>query len=426
MPGLYRVKQKLKLEFTRYNVNVLQRSLIKKIKESLKNFPCVVILGARQVGKTTLLKMVLPNAKFFDLEKISDFDYINSDPELFLDNQKEPIVIDEAQLSHKLFNALRVKIDEDRHKTGRFLLSGSSSPLLLNKISESLAGRVAIIKIPCLSWDEALERKYSKFYDYFFSAQEFHSLKALYDRQELYELCLYGLYPEPFLKRKNLHFYQEWQENYFKTYIERDIRSLFPGLDLESYRRFVQMLIQSSGDTLKYANFGSSLSVSEPTVKKYIEIAEGTFIWQKLRAFDKNSKKRLVKMPKGYLADNVLINYLNKFQNIDQMISSINFGFIWEGFIINQIRKNLDRNYTNIDYYYYRTQHKAEIDLIVDAPQGLIPIEIKSSSSFKTDQVSNLKNFMDEYKCNYGLLINNGSDIREIAKNIYQVPAVFL
>ncbi|MCE2929600.1 MAG: AAA family ATPase [Candidatus Caenarcaniphilales bacterium] len=405
---------------------MLARKLSTKIKEALEMFPCVVVLGARQVGKTTLLKMILPKAQFFDLEKLSDFDYIDSDPELFLNNHKDPLVIDEAQLCPNLFKALRVKIDEERSKTGRFLLSGSSSPLLLNQISETLAGRVAIIEIPCLSWDEALERKSSKFYDYIFSPEKFSSLKKLYERQELYELCLYGLYPEPFLKRKNANFYHSWQENYFKTYIERDIRNLFPKLEIENYRKFVQMLIQSSGDTVKYSNFASSLSVSEPTVKQYLEIAQGTFVWQLLRAFDKSSTKRLIKMPKGYLADNVLINYFNKFQNTDQMISNIYFGFIWEGFVINQIRKNIDRIYTNINYYYYRTQHKAEIDLVLDTAQGLIPIEIKSGSSFKSDQLISLKNFISEYKCKYGIVINNGAEIREIAANIYQIPAVYI
>jgi len=186
------------------------------------------------------------------------------------------------------------------------------------------------------------------------------------------------------------------------------------------------MLIQSSGDTVKYSNFASSLSVSEPTVKQYLEIAQGTFVWQLLRAFDKSSTKRLIKMPKGYLADNVLINYFNKFQNTDQMISNIYFGFIWEGFVINQIRKNIDRIYTNINYYYYRTQHKAEIDLVLDTAQGLIPIEIKSGSSFKSDQLISLKNFISEYKCKYGIVINNGAEIREIAANIYQIPAVYI
>lgn len=229
-----------------------------------------------------------------------------------------------------------------------------------------------------------------------------------------------------FLKRNDNKFFRAWQDNYFRTYIERDIRALFPNLELDAYRKLIMMLAQSSGDTIKYSQFSSSLGISEPTVKKYLNIAEGTFMWSSLKAFDKNSKKRLIKMPKGYLRDTILINYSYKLTDIDQMLSRPNFGLIWESFIIEQIYKNLQNVLPRLDFCYYRTQNKAEIDLVIETSKSLIPIEIKTSSSFKKDHILNMKNFMQEYKCDFGLLINNGSEIREIAKRIYQVPASFL
>lgn len=404
---------------------MLRRELESTIKSYLSKFPCVVLIGARQVGKTTLLKTILPKAKFFDLEDLEHYDYISSDIKLFLQTQSSPLVIDEAQLCPDLFKALRVKIDEDRQVNGRYLLSGSSSPHLLKNISESLAGRVAIVEVPCLSWSEALETQPSKIYQLLDDPQEFANLKTTYSIKKLFELCFYGLYPEPFLKRCDQEFYRIWQENYFKTYIERDIRSLFPGLELESYRKLIMMLAQSSGETIKYSQFASSLGISEPTVKKYLEIAEGTFIWSKLKAFDKNSKKRLIKMPKGYLRDTVLINYYYKLDDVDQMLARQNFGLIWESFVIEQIRKNIQNSSLRPSFYYYRTQNQAEIDLVIETTKSLIPIEIKTSSSFKKDHIANLKSFIDEYNCNYGLLINNGSEPRQIADKIYQVPAVY-
>ncbi len=405
---------------------MLKRRLKATIESYLSKFPCVVLIGARQVGKSTLLKAVLPKAKFFDLEDLEHYDYINSDPKLFFNTQPTPLIIDEAQLCPDLFKTLRVKIDEDRGANGRYLLSGSSSPHLLSNISESLAGRVAIVEVPCLSWDEALEKKQSELYDYLEKPHKFEQLKANYTVQELFELCFYGLYPEPFLKRKDTEFYKVWQENYFKTYIERDIRSLFPNLELEAYRKLIMMLSLSSGDTIKYSQLASSLAISEPTVKKYLEIAEGTFIWSKLKAFDKNSKKRLIKMPKGYLRDTLLINYSHKLTDIDQMLSRPNFGLIWESFVIEQIRKNLQNTLPRPDFYYYRTQNKAEIDLVIESSKSLIPIEIKTSSSFKKDHIATLKNFIEEFNSDYGLLINNGSEVRQLTNKIYQVPAVFL
>lgn len=405
---------------------MLKRNLETLIKKYLKTFPCVVLLGARQVGKSTLLKKILPKAKFYDLENLSDFDYINSDPQLFLSTQPRPLVIDEAQLCPNLFKALRVAIDNNRDKAGQFLLSGSSSPQLLSNISESLAGRVAIVEIPCLTWNEALERPQSKFYSSLEDPKKLLNLKSNYKLTELYDLCFHGLYPEPFLKRKDKDFYRAWQANYFKTYIERDIRALFPNLELEKYRKLMMMLAYSSGETIKYSNFASSLDISEPTVKKYLEIAEGTFIWSRLKAFDKNSKKRLIKMPKGYLRDTILINHNYKLMDIDQMLSQSKFGLIWESFILEQIHKNLQNTLPKPSFYYYRTQNKAEIDLILETSKSLIPIEIKTSSSFKKEQLINLNNFIDDYSCPYGLIINNGNEVRQIGENIYQVPSVCL
>jgi predicted AAA+ superfamily ATPase len=185
------------------------------------------------------------------------------------------------------------------------------------------------------------------------------------------------------------------------------------------------MLAQSSSETIKYANFASSLDISEPTVKNYLEIAEGTFIWSRLRAFDKNTKKRLIKMPKGYLRDTLLINYIYRLNDIEQMLSRPDFGLIWESFIIEQLHKNLRFTFSQVKLYYYRTQNGAEIDLIIETPKALIPVEIKSGSSFKKEQITNLKNFIDEFSSPYGLIINNGSEVRKLADKIYQVPAIF-
>lgn len=409
-----------------YDINMLNRNLKEKTLQYLEMFPCVVLLGARQVGKSTLLKQVLPTAKFYDLENLNDFDYINNDPKLFLDSQSTPLVIDEAQFCPDIFKALRVKIDEAREVNGRFLLSGSSSPELLHRISESLAGRVATIDVPCLAWNEALERPLSNIYARLDDPDSFLSLPSHYSLDELYEFCFYGLYPEAFLKRKNDHdYYKVWQENYIRTYIERDIRALFPNLELDKYKKLILMLAQSSSETIKYANFASSLDISEPTVKNYLEIAEGTFIWSRLRAFDKNTKKRLIKMPKGYLRDTLLINYIYRLNDIEQMLSRPDFGLIWESFIIEQLHKNLRFTLSQIKLYYYRTQNGAEIDLIIETPKALIPVEIKSGSSFKKEQITNLKNFIDEFSSPYGLIINNGSEIRKLADKIYQVPAIF-
>ena len=190
---------------------MINRNQIKKIKDLLVNFPCVVLLGARQVGKSTILKQVFPKAKIYDLEKESDFNRIDRNPELFFDEiETKPIIIDEAQLSSNLFKSLRVAIDQNRDQAGQFLLTGSSSPELLKNISESLAGRVAIIEIPSLAINEAYQSKESKFAESIEDLNKLKKLKENHNRKTIDEFNFYGSYPEPFLKRKNSLFYDEW------------------------------------------------------------------------------------------------------------------------------------------------------------------------------------------------------------------------
>lgn len=326
----------------------------------------------------------------------------------------------------ELFPALRVNIDANRDQKGRFLISGSSSPELLKNISESLAGRVAIVELGTLTWDEALEKPASKFIDSLADESALLDLPKQYDYQKLLGLCLYGTYPEPFLNRDQEIFYDNWVESYSQTYIEKDVRALFPTLNFDAFQRFVSMLAFSSGNVINYSKFASSLDVSQPTVKKYFEIVEGTFLWRKLNSYHQNSSKTVTKASKGHLRDNALINKVLKISSKDQLIAHPNFGQIWEGFVAEQIIKTLQEKYTNIDFYYYRTRSQAEVDLIIETKDGLIPIEIKSGSYTKASQLKALNNFIEEYSCPYGLVINNADEAMKLKEKIIQLPTACL
>ena len=403
-----------------------KRSSLDSIDYLLNNFPCVVVLGARQVGKSTLLKQILPRATFFDLERNADFLRIDSDPELLLQETERPLIFDEAQLSTNLFKALRVEIDRNRQATGQFLLSGSSSPWLLKNISETLAGRVAIVELDPFEWQEGLEKNSSDLIAAFEKPETLKSLNPNFNKRELLEICLYGGYPEPFLKRHDSKFFRLWMENYVKTYVERDIRALFPTLKLDTYKRFVQMLAYASGEIINASNFARSLDVSQPTVKHYLDIVEGTFLWRKLPSYQKNATKRIVKMPKGHLRDTGLINYFLRIQSIDDLKGHPQFGRIWEVFITEQIIRHFKNRIEEIECYYYRTHNQAEIDLIIESRHGLIPVEIKSGSATSKKQLKTLENFILDYKCPFGLLINNGDEVFKLSENIYQLPAIYL
>jgi len=405
----------------------IERSLVSSVCKLLRLFPCVAVLGARQTGKTTLLSQVLPNAPRFDLEKSSDYETITTDPLFFLTHQPCPLILDEAQLCPDLFKALRVKIDENRSQKGQFLLSGSSSPELLHQISESLAGRIAIIELGGLTWSEATNNKSSSIYEILLNNNfdDLTSLKPKHTLDQLFELCLLGGYPEPFLNRETPQFYDLWIDNYLQTYINRDIRRLFPGLNMENYQRFIKMMAFSSGEIIKVSDFANSLDVSQPTAKNYFEIAAGTFIWRSLPSYQKNLKKRVLKMAKGFLRDTGIITHLNKINNIDDLRTHPKFGYIWEVFVIEQLIKKFQMTLEHLDFYYYRTADHSEIDLIIESKNMLIPVEIKTGGYRGRKQIQSLINFVDDNNCQYGIIINNETNIIRLSESIYQIPATY-
>ena len=407
-------------------MHIKTRNVQKYILELLNGFPAVVVLGARQVGKSTLLKALLPDAVFFDLERRSDFQRVNDDPELIFRETDGPYVFDEAQLSPALFNALRVEIDQHRDRKGHFLLSGSSSPQLLSHITETLAGRCAIVELGTFSWNEGLDKPSSAFYRSLASLEQLKSLPPQHDHSELLRQCLSGGYPEPFLNRSNELFFDQWMESYIQSYIERDIRRLFPTLNLDAYQRFIKMLCFASGEIINLSNFSRSLGVSQPTVKKYIEIMEGTFMWRSLQSYEKSQNKSVTKMRKGHIRDTGLICHLLNIHSIDDLKSHPKYGQIWEGFVIEQILKGLQNHLITHRHYYYRTRSKAEIDLILEGRFGTIPVEIKCSYSTPKKQLRTLEDFVVHNQCPFGVLVNNGDDIYMLSENIIQVPANYL
>ncbi len=405
----------------------IKRSSAESIAYLMKKFPAVAVLGARQVGKTTLLHQLLPSAPFFDLEREADYDRIKSDPEFFLSQYQETIVLDEAQLCPELFPALRVSIDKRRKENGQYVFSGSSSPLLTKSLSESLAGRVAVFELSPLHLQESWGHL-SNFYDWLIIGKKvgYEDLKVVTTWDQLIQSCYYGGFPDPFLQRNDTNYFGLWMSNYFKTYIERDIRKLFSGLNIEAYRRFIRMLASSSGSILKASNFSKSLDVSEPTVKAYLGIAEGTFLWRSVPSFQKNLKKRIVKMPKGYIRDAGLLNYLLNITNIGVLKTHPYFGIIWETFIIEQIIRGLQARLVDFRYFYYRTHNQAEVDLVLEGPFGLIPIEIKLGIRIDYKQINALEKFVKEYKCPFGFVINNGDKPQLLSPHVLQIPATCL
>ena len=395
------------------------------LKEYLDFFPCVALIGPRQCGKTTLLQTLPRSWKVYDLEKQSDYQSLSQDPDLFFRLNPDKIAIDEVQLQPELFAALRVAVDRERQRIGRFVITGSSSPKLIQAVSESLAGRIGIIEMAPFAFSEVKKELAPPFFRFLTNQIHvrdfFGMLKPLGSILDVHEFWFKGGYPEPWLK-KSKRFHSIWMNQYVGTYLYRDVAKLFPGINENRFRLFVQILAGISGNVINYSDVARSLGVSQPTVRDYFKIADGIFLWRTIPAYTRNALKRIIKHPKGYVRDSGLLHSLLRIPDLDLLNTHPVMGRSWEGLVIEEIIRGLNATGAGFDYYYYRTSGGAEIDLILEGEFGLIPIEIKYSQTVPSKQLRALKDFIRDQNCLFGLVINNDERARLYDEQIAGIP----
>ena len=405
----------------------MKRHAYPLVEELLTLFPCVVIVGARQTGKTTLLRQLSAPWKILDLEKLADLAQITRDPDLFLRLNPSAIAFDEGQRLPALFPALRVAIDSNREGLGRYIVTGSNSPELIRAISESLAGRVAILELSPFSPAEAYAQPPSAFFTLLTerrAPRDFLELPLRIDLAQLFTYWLHGGYPEPWIRNQS-RFRTLWMQNYLQTYLDRDLLQLFPGLDRQKFRLFLQLLSNLSGNIINYSEVARALGVSQPTAREYFHIAHGTFLWRHLPPYEKNATKRVVKHPKGYLRDSGLLHYLLHVKDLDALQAHPRMGQSWEGLAIEAVLRGLHAKSVAFDAFHYRTGAGAEIDLVIEGEFGVIPIEVKHAQQ-PTNRFRAIRDFVLERDCPLGIIINNDERVRQFEDRLIGVPLAAL
>lgn len=400
-----------------------------KCLKLLEWFPVIVILGARQVGKTSLAKQLGQQWTYLDLEQPRDLDRLSYDPDFFFSEHPNSVILDQAQEYPTIFKILRGVIDANRDQNGRFIITGSSSPTLMNEVSETLAGRVAIVELGTLKCNEFYDLPLSPFYSLFESTI---SKKLPIDgaapitRKQVQRLWFHGGYPEPLLVDDTEH-HSLWMENYRSTYLNRDIAKLFPKLDRQSYRRFLSMLCKLSGTIINKSQVGRAVEASESTIRDYVGIAEGTYLWKILSSYEKSITKSITKMPKGYIRDSGLLHYLLGIPNLEKLMSDPIVGASFEGFVCDEIIKGLEAlTITNWNVHYFRTRAGAEIDIIIDGPFGVLPIEVKYGVTVKRSSLKSLTAFIKDNALPMGMVINNCEHVEWLTPEIVQTPVGWL
>ncbi|MEN6320859.1 MAG: ATP-binding protein [Syntrophaceae bacterium] len=374
---------------------MIERALRDTIISSLKKYPVVGILGPRQVGKTTLANMIRNNISgesiYLDLELPSDINKLQ-EAELYLDKSAGILVIiDEIQRMPSLFPLMRALVDKNRIP-GRFLILGSASPDLMKHASETLAGRFIYHELTPFS---AAETGYA----------------------ELHRLWLRGGYPGSYLSETDEDSFS-WREAFIKTFLERDIPQLNIRIPAAYLRRFWTMLAHLHGQLWNKSRVADSMDVSAPTVQRYLDVLEDTFIIRQLPPYHFNIKKRLIKSPKVYIRDSGLFHTLLMIKSMEYLQGHPTIGSSWEGFVIEQIIPLLPSHWK---CYFYRTSAGAEIDLLIVGEDGiLIPIEIKYSLSPKPT-----KGFWNAYQdlsCTKGFVVYPGAEVYPLGSGVLALP----
>ena len=368
---------------------------LRKVEELLRDSPVVAMIGARQVGKTTLARRIVERygeaARVFDLESTEDVAQL-ADPMLALAPLRGLVVLDEVQRRPELFPTLRVLADR-RPLPARFLVLGSASPDLLRQSSESLAGRVAYYELPCLSLAET-------------------------GSAEMEELWFRGGFPASFTARSDASS-KRWRGDFIKTFLERDLAQLgisIPGATLE---RFWAMLAHYHAQIWNGSELARAFGVSHHTIRRYLEALESTFIARVLKPWSANLAKRQVKSPKVYVRDSGLLHWLLNIDTREQLHRHPKLGASWEGFVIENIIRTLGADERQC--YFWAAHTGGEIDLLISAGGKLRGFEVKRTSSPAVTR--GMRNALENLQLESLDVIHAGRDSFPLARGVRAVAA---
>ncbi|MCF8308746.1 MAG: ATP-binding protein [Bacteroidales bacterium] len=347
---------------------IIERHITNRIEQSLKKFPIVSLTGPRQSGKTTLLKNAFPDFEYFNLERIDHYDLIVSDPIGVLKYKGNGIIIDEAQRYPDIFRTIQVLSDE-QNLNGQYILSGSQSFLMNEKISQSLAGRVRIHHL------------------FPFDISEIETIHKTSSINAIYS----GFYPRVLINDIEP---EEFYPSYIQTYIERDIRSLQSIDNLRTFNRFLGLCAGRTGQVLNISGLANDTGISVNTAKRWLSLLETSFIVYFLQPYHNNLNKRLIKSPKLYFYDTGLVASLLRINDPEYISKHYHYGSLFENLVVSEIIKYYYHQGKSPAVYYWRDSAGVEIDCVIEKnPQNLVTLEIKAGETFTKDYLKNLNRF---------------------------------
>jgi predicted AAA+ superfamily ATPase len=359
------------------------RHLAPVVESIAKRKPVVVLSGARQAGKSTMLKTVYKDIRYITLNRPLVRESAKDNPSLFFDMNKPPVIVDEIQKSGELFDYIKDIVDEEgEKKKGQFYLTGSQSMKLMKNISDSLAGRTGVIKLLGLSARELAGVEYREpFLPNPKYMADMEKAKPDYDYTKTVECIHKGFFPELYETESDLHDWSDYYSSYFQTYIEKDIRDVLNIHDESAFIKFVKAAASLTGETLNMTTIAETCGKDVKTVRAWLSVLESSGLVYLLEPYYNNFSKRLVKTPKLYFLDTGLACWLLGWNTPEQMVNGAMWGHIFESFVFAEILKSYyNDGIVKPPLYYYRDKDKNEIDLVISDGGTLYPAEIKTTS----------------------------------------------
>lgn len=376
------------------DTKIIKREISEKLKNISQMRKVVLITGARQVGKSTLVKELSDNDQtYITLDDLTIRDLAQNDPKLFLMNYPGRLIIDEIQYAPNLLSYIKMEVDKSDEK-GKYWLTGSQKFELMKNVSESLAGRLSILELSSLSFPEKMGFISSPFNPKKIDAKNF------FDLNEIFEHIFKGGMPEYIVDEidRNLFF-----DDYIKTYLERDVRQLSQVGDLIKFKRFLSAVAARNGEVLNYNSLSEDADIDATTAKRWISILEASDIIYLLQPFFSKHLNRVIKSPKIVFLDTGLCAYLCGWNSKETLMNSSTSGHFLETFVISELIKNKRNHQSSLNYdiYYYRDRDKKEIDLIIEQDNVIYPFEIKKTANPQVSMISNFK-ILEKEKFNVG------------------------
>ncbi len=414
---------------------MIKRHIFSDIINSLQNFPVVLITGARQVGKSTLAQELTKtdwNARYITLDNRITLDAALNDPDGFIRGMPVPAIIDEVQRAPDLMRAIKVKVDKNR-EPGQYLLTGSANLMTLAKVSETLAGRVALHELQPFTWCEIKGKAIPSVLSDLFSEKDSTTLLKKWKKhsfpdrkEEIKKHIITGGYPTPSMMN-SAKARRRWFDSYRQTYIERDIRDISAIEHLPAFNRLLNLLAFRTGQIVNFSDISRELGLPFTTIRRYIDLLETTYQIFFVRPYYANIGKRLIKMPKVYIGDTGMACHLSSADNWETLERQGKIGSMAETWAASELKKIISVGDIRYQLYYWRTYTGREVDFLIEQGERIVAIEIKWTQNLGESDLSGLKDCARDLKGRHimSVLLYPGTELTAIDKHTLVMPFGF-